>query len=190
MRLLVVDNLDSFTYNLVHYLEGLLQSEVSVIRNTEIDILSISEFDKVVISPGPGLPNETKNLLETCFTCIGHQIPTLGVCLGHQALWETLGGNLIKLERVKHGESSKISFLTGNELFEGLQNPIQVAHYHSWVVDESHKPPSVKIIARDSEGIPMAFVHDSLPISGVQFHPESIMTPHGLKILENWLIEK
>lgn len=187
MKIMVLDNYDSFTYNLVHILKELTGNPVDVHRNNEIDIEAVSEYDKIVISPGPGVPNEagiTKNI-------ISRYAPSksiLGVCLGCQAIAEVFGGSLLNLDRVYHGVSTEIS-VTGSadKLFNMIPATFEAGRYHSWVVNDKDLPSCLRITARDEDGLIMALSHTGYDVRGVQFHPESVMTPHGKTILRNWL---
>lgn len=187
MKVLVVDNFDSFTFNLVHYIEQFTEEPVTVLRNTELNPRDILDFDKIVLSPGPGLPSETKNLLEIAKMAIEHR-PLLGVCLGHQAIYQALGGRLKQLPRVLHGCSTEIELQASCPIFKTLDKDVIVGHYHSWVVDEGAKPNSLEVKARDKNGHVMAFQHRTKPVFGVQFHPESVLTPDGLTIIKNWIV--
>lgn len=186
MKILVIDNYDSFTYNLVHYLQD-LNCEVMVYRNDEFDIDEIKNFDKILLSPGPGIPDEAGLLKEVIRT----YAPTksiLGVCLGQQAIGEVFGGSLINLEKVYHGVASPISVIVNDEsLFNGLNKEIEVGRYHSWVVNPENLPDVLEITSIDENGQIMSLRHKTLDVRGVQFHPESVLTPDGKKILENWL---
>jgi anthranilate synthase component 2 len=184
VKILVVDNFDSFTFNLVHYLEG-LNCEVSVFRNTEIPYESVLNFDKIVISPGPGLPYESAELMD--FIDQFHdKIPILGVCLGMQALAVYFGENLKNLERVKHGVSEKIKINNHASLFKSISAEIEVGLYHSWAVELKSDVNFIPL-AYSKEDVLMAFQHKSLPLFGVQFHPESILTEFGKEILLNFI---
>jgi len=186
LKLLVIDNIDSFVYNLVHYFEA-LNCEVTVVRNTYIENISLSNFDGVVISPGPGLPENAGTLLPFIKKNL-HSIPILGICLGLQAIAEVFGAQLTNLKKVYHGESSDISILDNNSsLFKDLPSTIQVGRYHSWAITENTLPNELSITAIDNSGTIMAIEHTFYPIAAVQFHPESILTPLGKKIITNWL---
>ena len=187
MKIMVLDNYDSFTYNLVHILKELTGGPVDVHRNNEITIEDAAQYDKIIISPGPGVPDEagiTKEL-------ISHFAPSksiLGVCLGCQAIAEVFGGSLINLDRVYHGVKTNI-ILTDEEdkLFNDIPRSFEAGRYHSWVVNENDLPSLLTITARDDEGMIMALSHVQFDVKGVQFHPESVMTDCGKKILRNWL---
>ncbi len=187
MNLLVLDNYDSFTYNLVQYLEELLEGEVTVRRNDAIGPEEAARFDAIVLSPGPGLPAEAGIMPELIRALAGRR-PILGVCLGHQAIAEAFGGSLINLKEVYHGKETDIHICVADEpLFEGLPDPFRAGRYHSWVVDGATLPEVLEVTATDAAGRIMALRHRTLPLHGVQFHPESIMTPHGKQMLANWL---
>jgi anthranilate synthase/aminodeoxychorismate synthase-like glutamine amidotransferase len=184
--LLVIDNYDSFTYNLVQYL-GELGQEVRVVRNDEIAAADIAGLapSKIVISPGPCTPNEAGISLEAITTCAG-KIPILGVCLGHQAIGQAFGGKIVRAARVMHGKTSQISH-DGRGMFTGLPNPFQATRYHSLLIERSSVPACLEITAESPDGEIMAVRHTSLPIEGVQFHPESFLTTSGKDLLRNFL---
>jgi anthranilate synthase/aminodeoxychorismate synthase-like glutamine amidotransferase len=184
--LLVIDNYDSFTYNLVQYL-GELGQEVRVVRNDEIAAADIAGLapSKIVISPGPCTPNEAGISLETIETYAG-KIPILGVCLGHQAIGQAFGGKIVRAARVMHGKTSQISH-DGRGMFTGLPNPFQATRYHSLLIERSSVPACLEITAESPDGEIMAVRHTSLPIEGVQFHPESFLTTSGKDLLRNFL---
>ncbi|HAH53713.1 MAG TPA: aminodeoxychorismate/anthranilate synthase component II [Flavobacterium sp.] len=184
-KILVIDNYDSFTYNLVHYLED-LDCEVTVYRNDEFDIDEIGHFDKILLSPGPGIPDEA-GLLKAVIAKYAPTKSILGVCLGQQAIGEVFGGTLSNLDKVYHGVSSMIKTSVNDEsLFEGLGNEFEVGRYHSWVVD-ADLPDVLEATSFDENGQVMSLRHKTFDVRGVQFHPESVLTPNGKKILENWL---
>ena len=187
MKILVLDNYDSFTYNLVHILKELTRRNVDVFRNDEITLKEIEKYDKILISPGPGVPDQagiTKKM-------IAHYAPSksiLGVCLGCQAIAEVFGGSLINLETVYHGVETKIIVLDNNEkLFKDIPGTFTAGRYHSWVVSGKDLPPEMIITATDEEASVMALSHKSYDVRGVQFHPESIMTMYGKQMLQNWI---
>ncbi|SNA88363.1 Para-aminobenzoate/anthranilate synthase glutamine amidotransferase component II [Flavobacterium psychrophilum] len=186
MKILVIDNYDSFTYNLVHYLED-LNCKVTIYRNDEFDIDEIKNFDKILLSPGPGIPDEAGLLKEVIKTYAATK-SILGVCLGQQAIGEVFGGSLINLEKVYHGVATNVNILVDNEsLFDGLEKKIEVGRYHSWVVNTSDFPDVLEITSTDENGQIMSLRHKTYDVRGVQFHPESVLTPNGKKILENWV---
>jgi anthranilate synthase component II len=183
MKIIVIDNYDSFTYNLVHYLEEITGSEPTVVTNDIADLDSIADFDLVVLSPGPGLPREAGRLMEIIANYVSIK-PFLGICLGHQALALHFGGELLNLDRLYHGDADKLEVLE-NEIYTGINLPIEVGRYHSWVVDVASFPSMLVCSATSSDGHIMSFRHQTLPVIGLQFHPESILTPAGKQILRN-----
>ncbi|MEC0206245.1 aminodeoxychorismate/anthranilate synthase component II [Paenibacillus lautus] len=184
--ILVIDNYDSFTYNLVQYL-GELGEEVKVYRNDEIDIAGIETLapDHILISPGPCTPNEAGISLDVISHFKG-VIPIFGVCLGHQAIGQAFGGNVIRAERLMHGKTSEIQH-TGGSVFEGLPVPFTATRYHSLIVEKETLPDELEITAWTEEGEIMGLRHKQYPVEGVQFHPESIITDHGHQMLRNFL---
>lgn len=185
-KILVIDNYDSFTYNLVHYLEE-FKCEVTVYRNDEFDLEEIKPFDKILLSPGPGIPDEAGLLKEVIKTYASTK-SILGICLGQQAIAEVFGGSLINLEKVYHGVATNINICVDNEiLFEGLGKQMEVGRYHSWVVNPVDFPETLEITSTDDNGQIMSLRHKTLDIRAVQFHPESVLTPKGKQILENWV---
>jgi anthranilate synthase component II len=186
MKILVIDNYDSFTYNLVHYLED-LDCEVTVYRNDEFDIDEVKKFDKILLSPGPGVPDEA-GLLKTVIKTYAPTKSILGVCLGQQAIGEVFGGTLTNLEKVYHGVATKVNITVHDEnLYKGLEKQIEVGRYHSWVVNPEGFPNDLEITSVDTNGQIMSLRHKKFDVRGVQYHPESILTPFGKKILENWV---
>ena len=187
MKILIFDNYDSFTYNLVHLVEKIIHIKVDVFRNDEIKLEDVNKYDKIILSPGPGIPEEAGLLLPL----IKEYAPTksiLGVCLGHQAIGQAFGGALINLDTVFHGVATNCQLLTLNsQLFKGLPNEIIVGRYHSWVVSDIDFPDEPEITARDENNFIMAMQHKKYDVQGVQFHPESVLTPDGEKIIRNWL---
>jgi len=186
MKILVFDNYDSFTYNLVHAVKKLGYTDVEVHRNDQIALEEIARFDKIILSPGPGVPSESGILLEVIRTYAPTK-PILGVCLGEQAIAEAFGGTLINLSEVHHGVSSMVDVLEDDVLFNGLDKKIEVGRYHSWAAEKSTLPDCLKITAVDEEGMIMALAHKTYDVRGVQFHPESVLTPKGEQMLKNWL---
>ncbi len=185
MRLLILDNYDSFTYNIVHAARQFGFSP-EVCRNDEISLEAIKAFDKIIISPGPGVPSEA-GILPELLRIYAESKPILGICLGEQAIGERFGARLRNLTDVFHGIQSTITITTDDYIFKGLPDRIKVGRYHSWVVDRGSLPDSLEVTALSDEGEVMAIRHKSYDVRGVQFHPESIMTPDGLTILSNWL---
>ena len=191
MKILIFDNYDSFTYNLVHLVEKILHEKVEVFRNDEISLEEIKKFDRIILSPGPGIPSEAGLLLPLIKEYASSK-PILGVCLGHQAIGEAFGGTLTNLSTVYHGVATKIKVSsqksTGkNDLFREVPEEIEVGRYHSWIVSDEDFPEDLEIIARDENGYIMALQHKKYDVQGVQFHPESVLTPEGEKIMRNWL---
>jgi anthranilate synthase component 2 len=184
-KILVIDNYDSFTYNLVHYLED-LDCEVTVYRNDEFDLDEIAHFDKILLSPGPGIPDEA-GLLKAVIQKYGSTKSIFGVCLGQQAIGEVYGGTLSNLDKVYHGVATTVKTIVNDELlFDGLDSTFEVGRYHSWVVD-ANVPDVLEITSIDENGQVMSLRHKTFDVRGVQFHPESVLTPDGKKMLENWV---
>jgi len=186
MKLLVLDNYDSFTYNLVHQLEKLGVDNMDVVRNDKIALEQIDQYDKILLSPGPGIPEEA-GILKELVKHYAESKSILGVCLGHQAIVEVFGGKLINLETVFHGVATKVKVENSDGLFDGLPTEFLVGRYHSWIAERNTIPSELEITALDEEGTVMAISHKTLNIKGVQFHPESILTQHGEALLHNWL---
>lgn len=189
MHILVIDNYDSFTYNLVHILESFDGVEVTVVKNDEVDFEAMDGFHKVVLSPGPGIPSEA-GLLMPFLARFAESKPILGVCLGHQAIAEHFGGTLVNLSKVYHGIATLCQVQSGFEgkgLFAGLPTEFEIGRYHSWVASQENFPHVLAVTAVDESGLVMAFQHKTLPVTGVQFHPESVLTPQGKQMLENWV---
>ncbi|GAA0873138.1 aminodeoxychorismate/anthranilate synthase component II [Gangjinia marincola] len=185
-KILVIDNYDSFVYNLVHYLEE-LECEVTVKRNDQLYIEEVEAYDKVLLSPGPGIPDEA-GLLKEIIKTYATTKPMLGVCLGHQAMGEVFGGKIINLPEVFHGVATTMNVTQQNTLlFKNLPDVIQVGRYHSWVVDKDSLPQQLEVTAVDESGQIMAFRHKELDVHGVQFHPESVLTPQGKQMIKNWV---
>lgn len=188
-KVLIVDNYDSFTYNLVHLVEKLVHHKIQVCKNDEFSMDEVARFDKILLSPGPGLPDEA-GLLKPLIAEYGSSKSILGVCLGHQAIGEVFGGRLKNLDQVFHGVAHQISITKPEDpLFKGLVGNITVGRYHSWVIDNQNLPEELAVTATDEMGNIMAVRHQKFDICGVQFHPESIMTPDGEKMIRNWLFE-
>ena len=191
LKILVFDNYDSFTYNLVHLVEKITHQKVDVYRNDEIPLAQVNDYNKIILSPGPGIPEEAGLLLPL----IKEYAPTksiLGVCLGHQAIGQAFGGKLTNLTAVYHGIATPITVngqpLTVNRgLFNGLEDEFIVGRYHSWVVSDEGFPEELEVTARDEHNFIMALQHNTYDVQGVQFHPESVLTPSGEVIMRNWL---
>ena len=187
-KVLVFDNYDSFTYNLVQIIERILNERVDVIRNDEITLEEIGKYDKIILSPGPGIPEEAGILLDL----IKEYAPTksiLGVCLGQQAIAEAFGGSLINLSEIFHGVATSADFVKNDvKLFKNLSSGMEVGRYHSWAVNPDGFPEDLEITAVDKDGMIMALQHKKYDVHGVQFHPESILTPDGEIIIKNFLL--
>jgi anthranilate synthase component 2 len=191
MKILVFDNYDSFTYNLVHLVEKISHEKVDVYRNDRIPMEKVKEYDKIILSPGPGIPEEAGLLLPLIKEYASSK-SILGVCLGHQAIGQAFGGELINLSSVFHGVATKIEVRSqesgvGSHLFNGLPNELEVGRYHSWVVSKENFPNELEITAEDETGMIMGLQHKTYDVQGVQFHPESVLTPMGEAIMRNWL---
>lgn len=187
MKLLILDNYDSFTYNLVQYFKLMEGVEVTVVRNDQITVAEAGAYDAFVFSPGPGLPAQAGILLELIKTYAGKR-PMLGVCLGHQAIAEAFGGSLHNLSKVYHGIATPIQVTQSTALYEGLPTTdLVVGRYHSWVVAPDNLPADLSITAVDETGAIMALQHKQYPIVGVQFHPESVLSPEGPQLLQNFI---
>ncbi|MEG9328017.1 aminodeoxychorismate/anthranilate synthase component II [Salinimicrobium catena] len=185
VKILVIDNYDSFVYNLVHYLEE-LDCEVTVRRNNELDLEEVEDYDKVLLSPGPGIPDEA-GLLKKIISIYAPKKSILGVCLGQQAIGEVFGGKIINLTQVYHGVSSKIKLCVADEvLFNDLDEELEVGRYHSWVVDMK-LPDCLEATSYDENGQVMSLRHRYYDVRGVQFHPESVLTLQGKQIIRNWV---
>lgn len=194
MKILVFDNYDSFTYNLVHLVEKITHEKVDVHRNDQIPLEKVKEYDKIILSPGPGIPEEAGLLLPLIKEYASSK-SILGVCLGHQAIGQAFGGKLINLSSVFHGVATRIEVggqksEARSRLFEGLPNELEVGRYHSWVVSKEDFPEELEITAEDDNGIIMGLQHKNYDVQGVQFHPESVLTPKGEEIMRNWLNPK
>jgi anthranilate synthase component II len=195
MKVLVFDNYDSFTYNLVHLVHQVADVTVDVFRNDEISLEKVKEYDKIILSPGPGIPSEAGMLLPLVKEYAATK-SILGVCLGHQAIGEAFGGQLVNLKNVFHGVATPVTIAGKNVkekvepsshgLFKGLPSVFPVGRYHSWVISDDELPEELSITARDENGYIMALEHRNYDVQGVQFHPESVLTPAGETILKNW----
>ena len=185
MKTVIIDNYDSFTYNLAHLVRE-LGAEVTVYRNDRFQLNQLEAFDKIILSPGPGIPSEAGLLLDVIRTYAGKR-PMLGVCLGHQAIGEVFGAHLTNLSEVYHGVATEGTQFGIDPIFEGLPKRIVMGRYHSWVVDRSGFPDCLAVTAVSDDGQIMALRHKQHDIHGIQFHPESILTPDGATILRNWL---
>jgi anthranilate synthase component II len=202
MKILVFDNYDSFTYNLVHLVRKIVKDQLDVYRNDQIPLEKVKEYDKIILSPGPGIPKEAGMLLPLIKE-YAQSKSILGVCLGHQAIGEAFGGSLINLSTVYHGVSTPVKIVkretsnvknvsihtahVSHDLFVDLPDEIEVGRYHSWIVSDENFPKELEVTARDDNGYIMALQHKKYDVQGVQFHPESVLTPDGETILRNWL---
>ena len=187
MKIVVIDNYDSFTYNLVHAIKKISGLPVDVFRNDEIAMSELEKYDKIVLSPGPGIPEEAGLLLDIIRE-FGPKKSMLGVCLGHQAIGEAFGGKLHNMKKVLHGIATPVQ-LTENksELFNGLPDTFDVGRYHSWIVEKDSLPACFEVTSYDNEGFIMSMKHKDFDVEGVQFHPESVLTPLGEEMIRNWL---
>ena len=185
MKTVIIDNYDSFTYNLAHLVKE-LGTEVDVLRNDKFELEELEKYDKIILSPGPGIPEEAGLLLEVIRTYAGRK-PILGVCLGEQAIGQAFGGKLTNLSEVFHGIQTDVKIKNKDYIFSGLPTEIPVGRYHSWVVDTEGFPEELVITAISSEGQIMALKHRKYDVHGIQFHPESVLTPDGKQIVGNWL---
>ncbi len=187
MKILIFDNYDSFTYNLVHLVEKITHEPVDVFRNDEIPLEKVKAYDKIILSPGPGIPEEAGLLLPLIKEYAASK-SILGVCLGHQAIGEAFGGKLINLSSVFHGVATPCNIIPGRSpLFKDMPATIDVGRYHSWVISEEGFPAELEVTATDGNNLIMALQHRTYDIQGVQFHPESVLTPGGEAIMRNWL---
>ncbi len=184
-KIVIIDNYDSFTYNLSHLVKE-LGAEVTVYRNDQFELPQLEMFDKIILSPGPGIPSEAGLLLDVIKTYAGKK-PILGVCLGHQAIGEYFGGTLENLSSVFHGVATEGTQLGNAPIFQGLPERITMGRYHSWVVSRENFPDCLEITALSDEGQIMALRHKEFDIHGIQFHPESVLTPDGHTMLQNWI---
>lgn len=186
MKILIFDNYDSFTYNLVHLVKELGYTDVDVFRNDKIALEDVAKYDKFILSPGPGIPSEAGLLLPLIKEYAGKR-PILGVCLGHQAIGEAFGAQLKNLEDVYHGVATRINITQPDYIFDTLGSELEVGRYHSWIVDNNGLPDCIEITATDNNGQIMALKHKEFDVHGVQFHPESVLTPAGETIVKNFL---
>ena len=185
MKIIIIDNYDSFTYNLVHLVRS-LKVEVDVVRNDKFKIEDLSCYDKILLSPGPGIPSEAGLLLDVIKAYAGKK-PLLGVCLGHQAIAEVFGGTLRNLQNVYHGVATPCRVVADDILFKELPKEFEVGRYHSWVVDRATLPSCLEVTSESHDGEIMSLRHREYDVRGVQFHPESVLTPVGKQIISNWI---
>jgi anthranilate synthase component 2 len=192
MKILIFDNYDSFTYNLVQVVERIVKGKVDVYRNDKIPLEKVNDYDKIILSPGPGIPVES-GLLLPLIKAYASSKSILGVCLGHQAIGEAFGGMLTNLSTVYHGVATDISVnrnrtKSGNDIFKDLPEKMEAGRYHSWIVSNENFPDELEITAEDENGCIMALRHRTFDVQGVQFHPESVLTPMGERMMRNWLV--
>ena len=185
MKIVIIDNYDSFTYNLSHLVKE-LGAEVTVVRNDQFELADLEQYSKIILSPGPGIPSEAGLLLDVIRTYAGRK-PILGVCLGHQAIGEVFGAKLENLSDVFHGVATPCHIIADDPIFSGIPRDITIGRYHSWVVSREDFPDCLEITAVSEQGQIMALRHRELNVRGIQFHPESILTPDGKKMLQNFL---
>ncbi len=189
MPILVLDNYDSFTYNLVHYLEQVTDEKVDVFRNDQIALDKVGGYTKILLSPGPGIPSEAGILMDLIRKYSAtHDL--FGVCLGQQAIGEVFGAKLRNLDRVYHGVATEMNVLKDDVLFKGLPKKFNAGRYHSWVIDEKTMPADLEVTVEDENRQIMAIRHKKFKVRGVQFHPESVLTEHGLEMIKNWALNK
>ena len=185
MKIVIIDNYDSFTYNLSHLVKE-LGAEVTVLRNDQFALSDLESYNKIILSPGPGIPSEAGLLCDVIRTYAGRK-PILGVCLGHQAIGEVFGAKLENLSDVFHGVATSCHIVADEPIFSGMERDITIGRYHSWVVSREDFPDCLEITAVSDEGQIMALRHRELNVRGIQFHPESVLTPDGKKMLQNWM---
>lgn len=185
MKVVIIDNYDSFTYNLAHLVKE-LGADVTVFRNDQFQLPELECFDKIILSPGPGIPSEAGLLMDVIRKYAGRK-PMLGVCLGHQAIGEAFGAKLTNLSEVYHGVATPCTQFGNDVIFDGLDKCIEIGRYHSWVVDRSGFPDCLDVTAVSDDGCIMGLKHKNYDIHGIQFHPESVLTPDGKKMVRNWL---
>lgn len=187
MKIAILDNYDSFTYNLVHAIEKILKQKIDVIRNDQVDVEYFGKYDKIVLSPGPGIPDEA-GILKPLIKRWAPEKSILGVCLGQQAIGEVFGGSLVNLDKVYHGVSSTIIQTVNDEkMYTGLPEIFEAGRYHSWIVKREDLPSCLEVTSIDKQGQIMSLRHKTYDVRGVQYHPESVLTPLGEKMIENWL---
>lgn len=185
IKTIIIDNYDSFTYNLSHLLKE-LGADVTVVRNDKFRIEDLEQYDKIVLSPGPGIPSEA-GLMPQVIKAYAGRKPILGICLGHQAIGEAFGAKLLNIGNVVHGVATPAHLTTQDYLFEGLPGDLEVGRYHSWVVDDKDLPECLEVTSRSDDGYIMSLRHREYDIRGIQYHPESVLTPDGKAIINNWL---
>lgn len=188
IKTVIIDNYDSFTYNLSHLLKE-LGADVTVVRNDRFRLEDLEQYDRIVLSPGPGIPSEAGLMPQVIKSYAGRK-PILGICLGHQAIGEAFGAKLLNIGNVVHGVATPAHITVKDYLFNGLSDELEVGRYHSWVVDENGLPSCLEVTSRSDDGYIMSLRHREFDIRGIQFHPESVLTPNGKEIINNWLNNK
>ena len=188
IKTVIIDNYDSFTYNLSHLLKE-LGASVTVVRNDKFRIKDLEQYDRIVLSPGPGIPSEA-GLMPQVIKAYAGRKPILGICLGHQAIGEAFGAKLLNIGNVVHGVATPAHITVQDYLFNGLPKDIEVGRYHSWVVDDKDLPQCLEVTSRSDDGYIMSLRHREYDVRGIQFHPESVLTPQGKTIINNWLNNK
>ena len=188
IKIIIIDNYDSFTYNLSHLLKE-LEADVTVVRNDKFRIEDLEQYDKIVLSPGPGIPSEAGFMPQVIKAYAGRK-PILGICLGHQAIGEAFGAKLLNIGNVVHGVATPAHLTQKDYLFNGLPDELEVGRYHSWVVDDKDLPDCLEVTSRSDDGYIMSLRHREYDIRGIQYHPESVLTPQGKDIINNWLSNK
>ena len=188
IKTIIIDNYDSFTYNLSHLLKE-LGADVTVVRNDKFRIEDLEQYDKIVLSPGPGIPSEA-GLMPQVIKAYAGRKPILGICLGHQAIGEAFGARLLNIGNVVHGVATTAHVTVQDYIFEGLDADLEVGRYHSWVVDDKDLPDCLEVTSRSDDGYIMSLRHREYDIRGIQYHPESVLTPNGKDIINNWLNNK
>lgn len=188
IKTVIIDNYDSFTYNLSHLLKE-LGANVTVVRNDKFRLEDLEQYDRIVLSPGPGIPSEA-GLMPQVIKAYAGRKPILGICLGHQAIGEAFGAKLLNIGNVVHGVATPAHLTAQDYLFNGLPKDIEVGRYHSWVVDDKELPQCLEVTSRSDDGYIMSLRHREYDIRGIQFHPESVLTPQGKTIINNWLNNK
>lgn len=186
MKILVIDNYDSFVYNLVHLIHSIRNEDLTIVKNDKISLDEINSFDKILLSPGPGLPKDA-GIMPSLIQHFASEKSILGVCLGHQAISESFGSTLFNLKDPLHGIASQIEILKDDYLFENCPKQFKIGHYHSWCVEEKSLSKDLEVLAKDAFGNIMSIKHKKFDLRGVQFHPESILTENGKQILTNWM---
>ena len=185
VKILVVDNYDSFVFNLVQYLAQ-LGAKCTVLRNDEVDVTSAKDYDGVLISPGPGIPENAGVSVELVKFCAAHKIPLLGVCLGHQAIGVAFGATVSRAPELLHGKTSVVNH-NGGGVLKDIPNPFTATRYHSLAIEAATIPDEIEVTGKTNSGVIMSIQHKNFPITGVQFHPESVLTEYGHQLLGNWL---